>query len=167
VGPEPHKLVVVDAPGYGARGRPEWGELFDHYTTNRREYVLTAMPCFSILKYCPLRLKRIFVLINTEHGLKEIDAMMLESLNHTCEASLPTDRPITLQAVLTKADLVKSGSRMQIQKLQSEIFEAAPLCLPAILTASSKHIQVGIEEVRRSITDGCGLGKTNAKVTRS
>ena len=35
VGPDPGKLIVVDAPGYGARGRPEWGELFDQYVDNR------------------------------------------------------------------------------------------------------------------------------------
>jgi GTP-binding protein len=31
--------VLVDAPGYGARGRPEWGKLFDHYIRNREEWV--------------------------------------------------------------------------------------------------------------------------------
>jgi GTP-binding protein len=40
VGAEPGRLVVVDAPGYGARGRPEWGELFDHYIDTRKEYAL-------------------------------------------------------------------------------------------------------------------------------
>ena len=37
VGKAPGKVVVVDAPGYGGRGRPEWGALFDHYTDNRKE----------------------------------------------------------------------------------------------------------------------------------
>ena len=39
VGPGQGSLVLVDAPGYGARGREEWGELFDHYLENRKEYV--------------------------------------------------------------------------------------------------------------------------------
>jgi hypothetical protein len=39
VGAPPGKLVVVDAPGYGARGRPEWGELFDKYLETRKEYM--------------------------------------------------------------------------------------------------------------------------------
>lgn len=38
VGKAPGKAVLVDAPGYGGRGRPEWGELFDHYVDNRKEY---------------------------------------------------------------------------------------------------------------------------------
>lgn len=29
------KAVLVDATGYGARGRQEWGELFDRYIDNR------------------------------------------------------------------------------------------------------------------------------------
>ena len=37
VGKAPGKSVLVDAPGYGSRGRPEWGELFDYYTDNRKE----------------------------------------------------------------------------------------------------------------------------------
>ena len=37
VGKAPGKAVLVDAPGYGGRGRPEWGKLFDHYTDNRKE----------------------------------------------------------------------------------------------------------------------------------
>jgi GTP-binding protein len=40
IGNDPPKLFLVDAPGYGARGRPEWGALFDHYIQNREEYVL-------------------------------------------------------------------------------------------------------------------------------
>jgi GTP-binding protein len=37
VGKAPGKAVLVDAPGYGGRGRPEWGKLFDHYIDNRKE----------------------------------------------------------------------------------------------------------------------------------
>jgi len=38
VGGDPGRLVVVDSPGYGARGRPEWGAVFDDYIRNRNEY---------------------------------------------------------------------------------------------------------------------------------
>ncbi|KAH9992432.1 hypothetical protein BJV77DRAFT_1067718 [Russula vinacea] len=37
VGPSPGKLLLVDAPGYGHRGRPEWGQLFDQYLDTRQE----------------------------------------------------------------------------------------------------------------------------------
>ena len=37
VGKAPGKAILVDAPGYGGRGRPEWGELFDHHTKHHKE----------------------------------------------------------------------------------------------------------------------------------
>ncbi|KAG1797907.1 uncharacterized protein BJ212DRAFT_1581989 [Suillus subaureus] len=37
VGSPPGRLVVVDSPGYGARGRPEWGALFNHYLETRKQ----------------------------------------------------------------------------------------------------------------------------------
>ena len=99
--------------------------------------------------------------------MKEIDRMMLEDLNSRCETSIQTDRPITLQAILTKADLLSGSSRQDIQKLQREIFEAAPLCLPAIITASSKTFEHGVPEVRRSILEACGIGRIAGKVIHS
>lgn len=30
-----HDMLLVDAPGYGQRGRPEWGTLFDSYIRTR------------------------------------------------------------------------------------------------------------------------------------
>ena len=37
IGPPPGSLVLVDAPGYGERGRQEWGTLFDSYIEQRKE----------------------------------------------------------------------------------------------------------------------------------
>jgi GTP-binding protein len=37
IGEPPGRLVLVDAPGYGARGRQEWGVLFDNYVEQRNE----------------------------------------------------------------------------------------------------------------------------------
>ena len=44
VGAPPGKLILVDAPGYGARGRAEWGKLFDGYLETRKECA-----CYFIL----------------------------------------------------------------------------------------------------------------------
>jgi GTP-binding protein EngB required for normal cell division len=35
---DPGRLILVDAPGYGARGKVEWGKLFDEYIENREQY---------------------------------------------------------------------------------------------------------------------------------
>ena len=39
---DPGKLVLVDAPGYGARGKVQWGELFDEYIETREQYVFST-----------------------------------------------------------------------------------------------------------------------------
>ncbi|EKM50093.1 uncharacterized protein PHACADRAFT_178716 [Phanerochaete carnosa HHB-10118-sp] len=44
VGPVSHKLVVVDAPGYGARGKAEWGKLFQHYIEHREIVRICTSP---------------------------------------------------------------------------------------------------------------------------
>ncbi|KAI0766000.1 P-loop containing nucleoside triphosphate hydrolase protein [Irpex lacteus] len=156
VGPDPAKAVVVDAPGYGQRGRPEWGALFDHYVSHREE------------------LKRIYLLINASHGLKESDLTMLSHLNTQCTHALAHGRPVTLQAIFTKCDLLlrstsgKEGQKI-LQRMQDEVFEAAPLCLPGIVTAASGGgggALVGVEKVRRSVVEAWGLGRVSTPVVR-
>lgn len=39
VGARPRDLVLVDAPGYGRRGRPEWGRMLDDYLSSRAQSV--------------------------------------------------------------------------------------------------------------------------------
>ncbi|EKM50079.1 uncharacterized protein PHACADRAFT_264598 [Phanerochaete carnosa HHB-10118-sp] len=149
VGPVPHKLVVVDAPGYGVRSKAEWGRLFQHYIEHREE------------------LKRIYILINGEHGAKDVDASMLENLNNQCMMSLQAGRPITMQAIITKTDNIRGDARSHVQQIRQAIFEAAPLCLPPVITAATKNQFWGRDEVRRSISEACALGCITGKVTHS
>ena len=37
VGAESGKLILVDTPGYGKRGRPEWGDMLDEYLKTRKQ----------------------------------------------------------------------------------------------------------------------------------
>ncbi|KAH7885779.1 P-loop containing nucleoside triphosphate hydrolase protein [Phlebopus sp. FC_14] len=139
VGPKPGKLVVVDAPGYGSRGRPEWGELFNHYIANRKE------------------LRRIYILVSAVHGLGATDEAMLAVLDAQVQASGGTQ--FTLQAIITKADdLKQEGGREQMERIKKAIFVAAPTCLPPIVTACPPHGHpFGIDVVRKSIIECCGL----------
>lgn len=59
----PSNIILVDAPGYGARGRASWGELFQEYVLERKE------------------LKRVYVLFNGKHHLNEFDVGMVEWLS--------------------------------------------------------------------------------------
>jgi len=98
------------------------------------------------------------VLINGRHGLNETDRAMLQTLDAQCQLS--GGSKFTLQAVITKADVlvdnVKDGPGA-IRAIQQDIFETAPTCLPAIITSALKHPFFGIEEVRTSIAEACGL----------
>ncbi|KAJ3501519.1 hypothetical protein NLJ89_g9302 [Agrocybe chaxingu] len=139
VGPEPGKFVVVDAPGYGARGRPEWGELFDHYVRTRKQ------------------LKRIYILFNAKHGLNAFDKEMLAHLS-TLLLNEQGVQTFTLQSVITKADDVPVDSlQTNLLQIKKDIWQAAPLCLPPIITSAEMKPPFGIEELRKNIESACAL----------
>ncbi|KAG2346853.1 P-loop containing nucleoside triphosphate hydrolase protein [Suillus weaverae] len=138
VGSPPGRLVVVDSPGYGARGRPEWGALFDHYLETRKQ------------------LCRVFILISAAHGMGATDEAMLSSLDAQIQ-SLDGTR-WTLQAIITRADALQTNGRAQINQIEQDIFRISPTCLPPIITSCpSKGITFGIDEVRKSISHACGI----------
>jgi len=139
VGKPPGSLVLVDSPGYGARGRPEWGEMWDHYVNTRKE------------------LRRIIVLINAGHGVTDFDMGMLQDLNKRAQNS--SQSPFSFQAVLTKVDTVPpSGASESIQSMCSEISKHAPLCMPTLLTVISDKHRIGVDALRLSIAEACGTG---------
>jgi len=147
VGAEPGKLVLVDAPGYGARGRTEWGRLFDEYLATRKE------------------LKRVYILFNGKHPLNHFDLQMLTHLAGSSPLPDPRDtqsqsqsRPWSLQAIITKADCIPPDKAQQVlTTMRTQIWEAAPLCLPSIVTSTQMDPPFGIEEVRMNIADACGF----------
>ena len=64
----------------------------------------------------------------------------------------------TLQAIITKADQLGNLGREHVDQMKNTIFQAAPTCLPPIITACPpKGPKFGIELVRKSIADCCGL----------
>ena len=113
------------------------------------------------------RLKRIYVLLNGEHGVKDVDASMLQMLNSICETSMQSNRPITLQAIITKTDTIRSDAPAHIEQLKQGVFEAAPLCLPPIVTAATKGRFFGRDDVRWNMIEACGLGRIASNVTHT
>lgn len=91
-GPEDNgknRLVVLDMPGYGKGGRAEWGTQIMKYLSKRRE------------------LKRAFLLVDAQHGVKESDRQLLHMFK---EENVP------FQIILSKVDRVLfQGSRMPSQ----------------------------------------------------
>ena len=78
---------------------------------------------------------------------------MLQSLDAKCG-----DAKFTLQAIITKLDTVPPGDAAKaVTRMRTQIFEAAPTCLPTILTSANMQPPFGIEEVRKSVAEACGL----------
>jgi GTP-binding protein len=137
IGPTPGKVILVDAPGYGERGRREWGELFNQYLKTRAE------------------LCRVYILLNAKHGVNEADKLMLQELDEKIQSGSRW----TLQAIITKADLVPLNRDTNISSIKRTIFEHAPTCLPPIVTGSLKSTStaLGVDDLRMSVMEACAL----------
>ena len=101
------------------------------------------------------RLRRVYILLNAKHGVNEADKLMLRDL----DAKIQSGSRWTLQAVITKADLVPLDRDTTIPRIQRTIFEHAPTCLPPIITAALKSTSTapGVNDLRLSIVEACAL----------
>ena len=103
------------------------------------------------------RLKRVYILFNAKHGLNDFDSSMLAHLT----SFLMNDRgvqPFTLQSVITKADTVPVDElQTRLAQMKKDIWAAAPLCLPPLVTSSEMSPPFGIEDVRQNIASACGF----------
>jgi GTP-binding protein len=103
------------------------------------------------------RLCRVYVLLNAKHGLNQADKLMLQDLDNKIQSG---NARWSLQAIITKADLVSCHKlEATIESIKRTIFENAPTCLPPIVTASLKSDGLGVNDVRRSIVEACGLAR--------
>lgn len=119
------RFMLVDMPGYGyaAVGKKlekMWAELADDYFKNREQ------------------MKRLFVLIDSRHGLKDSDLMLMDWLNRL---AVPYQIVLTKIDKTPKADLEKIHAEVQMQ-LQKQA-----AALPDVLLTSSET-KTGIDELR-------------------
>jgi GTP-binding protein len=157
VGVSPGKLILVDAPGYGARGRAEWGNLFGKYLETRQECVCISYSYHNLRSCLFDRLRRVYILFNAKHPLNDFDTQMLSHLSNTLISARGT-QPFTLQSIITKADCIPIPQVSQVlEKMRKEIWEAAPLCLPPIITSAAMSPPFGVDEVRQNIVEACRL----------
>ena len=113
---EPLQLRLVDMPGYGFAEAPRdlvkrWRHLVNDYLRGR-----------SVLK-------RALVLVDSRHGLKDVDREMMRMLD---------DAAVSYHIVLTKGDKVKPSALGALY--EATMVEAAkhPAAHPAIFTTSSE-----------------------------
>lgn len=107
---------LVDLPGYGYANAPlavveKWQRLLKRYLSGRAN------------------LRRAFVLIDTRHGIKDVDEEIM---------SLMDSSALTFQIVMTKADKVKEKDREKTFKQVREKLSKHPAAFPEIVLTSSE-----------------------------
>lgn len=119
----PGKMLLVDSPGYGDRGRPEWGDIFDRECPKDLLWLIFGVSSVSLPSDFMTRRKPgppslILILYPLAHGLLPSDQLFLEAL--------PPSVP--LLPIFTKTDLCpiteiaekKRKLNLQIQALRLE-----------------------------------------------
>lgn len=125
LGPE---LTLVDMPGYGFAKAPK--EKVDAWTETIHAYLRGRA-----------NLARVFVLIDSRHGLKPIDLGVLDGLDKAA---------VSYAIVLTKADqLRKSELAARISEIQAALARR-PAAFPLVFPTSSRD-GAGIPELRAAV----------------
>lgn len=119
---------MVDLPGYGYAEAPvavvaKWQALLKQYLAGRAT------------------LRRAFVLIDTRHGVKEVDEEILKLLDRSA---------VTFQVVMTKADKVNRATREANIAQVMAALRSHPAAYPEIVVTSSEKGD-GIETLRALI----------------
>ena len=130
---EPLRFRLVDMPGYGFAKAPKdvarkWRYLVNDYLRGRQV------------------LKRALVLVDSRHGLKEIDHEVMKMLD---------DAAVSYHLVLTKADKIKASELRAVEQRTAEDARKHPAAHPEIITTSSET-GLGIEQLRRAVVEAIG-----------
>jgi GTP-binding protein len=125
---EPPRIRLVDMPGYGFAEAPRdlvkrWRFLVNDYLRSRAV------------------LKRALVLIDSRHGLKDVDREVMAMLD---------DAAVSYHLVLTKADKAKPTDLAETTARSAAEAAKHPAAHPAIFTTSSETGS-GIAELRTAI----------------
>ncbi len=128
------KMRLVDLPGYGFARVSRTSK--DKFQNLGRQY-LRGRP----------NLKRVYLLIDARHGLKEPDTEALDALDTAA---------VSYQIVLTKADKIKpSEVEAVVEKTQGQIAKR-PAAFPRVLATSSEK-GFNIPVLRAEIKATCGI----------
>lgn len=119
---------LVDLPGYGFAKAPvatvaKWQRLLKAYLSGRAT------------------LRRAFVLIDSRHGVKDVDQEIMALLDSSA---------VTFQCVLTKADKVKDADRHRALAQTRAALAKHPAAFPELIVTSSEK-NWGLETLRATI----------------
>ncbi|WP_426229387.1 ribosome biogenesis GTP-binding protein YihA/YsxC [Pararhizobium sp. DWP3-4] len=121
-------MALVDMPGYGYAQAPKehvdaWTKLVFDYLRGRST------------------LKRVYVLIDSRHGIKKNDDDVLDLLDKAA---------VSYQVILTKTDKIKDPAVPRLISETLEKIKKRPAAFPEVLATSSEK-GLGIEELRAAI----------------
>lgn len=130
---EPLAFRLVDMPGYGFAKAPKdvvkkWRFLVNDFLRGRAV------------------LKRTLVLIDSRHGLKEVDREMLDMLDAAA---------VSYRLVLTKADKIKPTDLAETIAATAAEARKRPAAHPDVL-ATSSETGLGIPELRAAVIEAIG-----------
>jgi GTP-binding protein len=127
-GPRGADVRLVDMPGYGFASAPKakiasWTSLIHQFLLGRAT------------------LARVYVLIDSRHGLKDIDQTILTTLDRSA---------VSYQIVLTKADEVKAAEMAERADATRTLLAKHPAAFPDVLVTSSRT-GYGVPELRAAM----------------
>ena len=126
----PLTFRLVDMPGYGFAKAPKdvvkkWRFLVNDYLRGRQV------------------LKRTLVLIDSRHGIKDVDREVLEMLDTAA---------VSYRLVLTKADKIKASDLAAVQAATEAEARKHPAAHPEVIATSSEK-GLGIAELRTAVLE--------------
>lgn len=122
------RLYIVDLPGYGYAKASKsdiarWTKLTRQFLFGRAS------------------LRRVFLLIDSRHGLKESDTELMSVLDETA---------VTYQIILTKTDKLKKGEMGKVLAKTQKAISKRPAAFPNIINTSSET-KKGLDLLRAEI----------------
>ncbi|WP_288411739.1 ribosome biogenesis GTP-binding protein YihA/YsxC [uncultured Sphingomonas sp.] len=129
----PLRLRLVDMPGYGFAKAPKdmvrkWRYLVNDYLRGRQV------------------LKRTLVLIDSRHGIKDVDREVFEMLDKAATS---------YRIVLTKTDKIKATELEDVYAAVGEEVRKRPAAHPDVISTSSEK-GMGIAELRAAVIESIG-----------
>jgi GTP-binding protein len=126
--PKGSEFRLVDMPGYGYASAPKvkiasWTKLIYNFLQGRAT------------------LARVYVLIDSRHGIKDVDLDVLKSLDRSA---------VSYQIVMTKADQVKKAELEKTMEETRATLRKHPAAFPEILVTSSRD-GAGMVELRAAM----------------
>ncbi len=131
---DPLRFRLVDMPGYGFAEAPKdvvkkWRFLVNDYLRGR-----------------PV-LKRALVLIDSRHGIKDVDRDVMDMLDAAA---------VSYHLVLTKADKIKASAVAEVTARTAEEARKRPAAHPEIIATSSEK-GMGLPELRAAILEAVSI----------